>query len=41
MLADGKTVAERGGNWLTRSAGFGYPEMASVVDTLEELNQGS
>ncbi len=36
VLADGKKVAERGGNWLTRSFGAGYPDLDSVVDLLEK-----
>ncbi|MGO9516473.1 MAG: hypothetical protein ACLPND_05460 [Candidatus Korobacteraceae bacterium] len=36
VLADGKKVAERGGNWLTRSFGAGYPDLDSVVDHLEK-----
>ena len=34
VIADGKKIAERGGNWLTRSFGAGYPELDSVVDQL-------
>jgi hypothetical protein len=36
VLADGKTVAERGGNWLTRSFGAGYPDLDSVVEQLQK-----
>ena len=36
VLADGKTVAERGGNWFTRSFGAGYPDLNTVVDQLEK-----
>ena len=36
VLADGKTVVERGGNWLTRSFGAGYPDLDSVVDQLQK-----
>jgi hypothetical protein len=35
VLADGETVAERGGNWLTRSFGAGYPDLDGVVDQLQ------
>ena len=28
--------AERGGNWLTRSFGAGYPDLDSVVEQLEK-----
>jgi hypothetical protein len=34
VIADGEKVAERGGNWLTRSFGAGYPELESVVERL-------
>ncbi|MFL6314996.1 MAG: hypothetical protein ACJ71W_23060 [Terriglobales bacterium] len=36
VLANGQTVVERGGNWLTRSFGAGYPDMDSVVEQLEK-----
>lgn len=36
VLADGKRIAERGGNWITRSFGAGYPDLDSVVDQLEK-----
>ena len=36
VIADGKTIAERGGNWLTRSFGAGYPDLESVVEQLEK-----
>jgi hypothetical protein len=35
-LADGEKIAERGGNWFTRSFGAGYPDLESVVEQLEE-----
>ena len=35
VIADGERIAERGGNWLTRSFGAGYPEPNSVVERLE------
>lgn len=34
VLADGQIVAERGGNWFTRSFGAGYPDMDSVMEQL-------
>ena len=40
VIADGETVAERGGNWLTRSFGAGYPDLNSVVDKLQKRNAG-
>jgi len=36
VRADGEKVAERGGNWFTRSFGAGYPDLNSVVDQLEK-----
>lgn len=35
VIADGETLARRGGNWLTRSFGGGYPELGSVMEQLE------
>jgi hypothetical protein len=40
VIADGETVAKRGGNWLTRSFGAGYPDLDSVVDKLQKRNEG-
>ena len=40
VIADGETVAERGGNWLTRSFGAGYPDLNGVVDKLQKRNAG-
>jgi hypothetical protein len=34
VIADGERVAERGGNWFTRSIGAGYPDLDSVVEQL-------
>ncbi|MGO9650143.1 MAG: hypothetical protein ACLPOO_19085 [Terriglobales bacterium] len=36
VIADGKRIAERGGNWFTRSFGAGYPDLNSVVERLEQ-----
>ena len=36
VIADGKKISERGGNWLTRSFGAGYPDLDSVVEQLEK-----
>ncbi|HZU29939.1 MAG TPA: hypothetical protein VFB79_02420 [Candidatus Angelobacter sp.] len=36
VLADGERVAERGGNWLTRSFGAGYPDLDSIVEKLQK-----
>ena len=35
VVADGETVAKRGGNFITRSFGAGYPDLGSVVERLE------
>jgi hypothetical protein len=36
VIADGKKIAERGGNWFTRRFGAGYPDLQSVVEQLEK-----
>ena len=36
VIADGRRIAERGGNWLTRRFGAGYPDPDSVVEQLEK-----
>jgi len=36
VLADGEPVADRGGNWFTRTFGAGYPDLNSVVDQLKK-----
>jgi hypothetical protein len=36
VLADGETVADRGGNWLTRRFGAGYPDFGNVMAQLEK-----
>lgn len=36
VIVDGKRIAERGGNWFTRSFGAGYPDLESVVERLEK-----
>ena len=35
VVVDGEKIAERGGNWLTRSFGAGYPDLESVIEKLE------
>ena len=40
VIADGERIAERGGNWLTRSFGAGYPDLDSVVERLEQKQTG-
>lgn len=36
VLADGERIAQRGGNWLTRKFGAGYPDLDAVVERLKE-----
>jgi hypothetical protein len=36
VIADGKRIAERGGNWFTQSFGAGYPDLETVVEQLEQ-----
>jgi hypothetical protein len=36
VIADGETIAKRGGNWLTRSFGAGYPDLDKVVEQLQK-----
>jgi hypothetical protein len=36
VIADDKRIAERRGNWFTRSFGAGYPDLDSVVEQLEK-----
>lgn len=36
VIADGEKIAERGGNWLTRSFGAGYPSQDTVLELLEK-----
>lgn len=36
VIADGQRIAERGGNWFTRSFGAGYPDLGIVVDQLDK-----
>jgi len=40
VFADGAKIAERGGNWITRSFGAGYPDLESVVEQLENRRAG-
>ena len=41
VLADGEKIAERGGNWFTRSFGAGYPDLDSVVESLVEKHRST
>jgi hypothetical protein len=36
VFADGESVAKRGGNFLTRSFGAGYPDLDALVDHLAQ-----
>ena len=36
VIADGERIAERGGNWFTRSLGAGYPDLDVVMEQLEQ-----
>lgn len=36
VVVDGEVVATRGGNFLTRSLGMGYPDLEAVVADLEK-----
>jgi len=38
VLVDGKRVAERGGNWFTRSFGAGYPDLDGLVERIAKLH---
>lgn len=35
VFADGQKIAERGGNWFTRSLGAGYPDLDQVIEQLK------
>jgi hypothetical protein len=35
IIADGERIAERGGNWITRSFRAGYPDLNGVVEQLQ------
>lgn len=36
VVADGQRIAERGGNWLTRKFGAGYPDLDAVVEKIKK-----
>ena len=38
VFADGSSVAKRGGNFLTRSFGAGYPDLEDLVALLAQKN---
>jgi hypothetical protein len=39
VIVDGERIAERGGNWFTRSFGSGYPDLENVIGQLVEKNR--
>ena len=39
VIAGGEKIAERGGNWLTKSFGAGYPDLDKVIEQLVEKNR--
>ena len=39
VMADGERIAERGGNWLTRSFGAGYPDLEKLIEQIVEKNR--
>ncbi len=39
VFADGERIAGRGGNWLTRSFGWGYPALEAIVEQLVQKRQ--
>lgn len=39
VFADGEKIAERGGNWFTRSFGLGYPALDAIVEQLARKRQ--
>ena len=40
VIADGQRIAKRGGNWLTRNFGAGYPDLDRVVEDLDKHRAG-
>jgi hypothetical protein len=40
VLVDGKKIAERGGNFITRKFGAGYPDLNRIVAEIEKLANG-
>ncbi|QDU68731.1 hypothetical protein [Engelhardtia mirabilis] len=37
LTADGELISTRGGNWLTRPFGAGYPDEEELIARLREL----
>jgi hypothetical protein len=40
VIVDGEKIAERGGNFLARILGAGYPDLDSLVDQIEKQRAG-
>ena len=40
VIANGEKVAQRDGNWLTRSFGAGYPDVDDIIERLVQKQQG-
>jgi len=36
VIADGETIAQRGGNFITRKFGAGYPDLDGIVRQIEQ-----
>ena len=41
VIADGTVIVQRGGNWLSRQFGAGYPDFDDVVEQLSRLPAGA
>ena len=41
VIADGERIAQRGGNWFTRSFGAGYPDLDGVIELLVKKRRAS
>ena len=41
IVVDGQTVAQRGGNFLTRSLGAGYPDLDTVMARIKQQSATS
>ncbi len=38
VYVNGKKIAQRGGNWLSRKLGAGYPDLDGVVKMIEDFS---
>ncbi len=41
VIAEGEQIAERGGNWISRKFGAGYPDLERVVEQLKQRRASS